>query len=57
MIIVEAAGITVRHEKPLSRAEARQLAIQLLQVATEGERVLRRPVAVDETLRDREGGV
>lgn len=56
-IIVDADGITVSHTKPLTPPEARQLAIRVLQAATSNERVLRRPAAVDEHLRAREGGV
>lgn len=57
VVIVEATGISVRHDQPLTRPEARQLAIKLLQAATAGERILRRPAAVDESFRAREGGV
>jgi hypothetical protein len=56
-IILGADGITVRHPEPLTPSEARQLAIRVLQAATKDERVLRRPAAVDEALREREGGV
>ncbi|MFK4759655.1 hypothetical protein ACI3KS_01835 [Microbacterium sp. ZW T5_45] len=57
VVVVEAAGITVRHKAPLTRAEARHVAMRLLEAATATERVLRRPAGVDEAHRDREGGV
>lgn len=57
VVIVTATGITVRHEKPLTKAEARHAALRLMEAATTTERVLRRPAGVDEALRDREGGV
>lgn len=56
-VVVEAAGIIVIQEKPMTAAEARQLALRLLEAATAPERVIRRRVTVDEAFRDREGGV
>ena len=56
-IIRDTDGITIRHPEPLTPDEARQLALRVLEAATAGERVLRRPATVDEALRDREGGV
>lgn len=59
-VVVEAAGITVHQEHPMTAVEARQVAMALLQAATaDGEpvRELRRHVAVGERLRDLEGGV
>lgn len=58
-VVVEAAGITVHQEEPMNALEARQVAMALLQAATAGSepvRELRRHVAVDERLRDLEGG-
>ncbi len=54
VVIVEAAGITVRHDKPLTAAEARHVALRLLEAATGSHRVLRRPAGVDEHLRERD---
>lgn len=56
VVVVEAGGITVRHKAPLTRSEARHVAMRLLEAATATERVLRRPAGVDEAHRDREGG-
>ncbi|AZS48395.1 hypothetical protein [Microbacterium oxydans] len=56
-ITVEAEGITVRHGKPLTKAEARHVALRLLEAATGPERVVRRSADVNEALREREGGV
>lgn len=56
-ITVDASGLRVHQQEPMTAPEARQLALRLLEAATTPERVLRRPAAVDEALRDREGGV
>lgn len=56
-VVVEAAGISVHQHEPMTAAEARQLAVRLLEAATAPERVIRRRVTVDEAFRDREGGV
>ncbi|MFK4789880.1 hypothetical protein [Microbacterium sp. ZW T5_56] len=59
-VVVTADGITVRHEQPMSPEEAKDVAMRLLEASTAHlatSRTLRRPAAVDEALRDREGGV
>ena len=55
-VVVEAAGINVIQEKPMTAAEARHVALRLLEAATTPERVLRRPATVDEAFQAREGG-
>ena len=57
VVVVEAAGITVRQSEPMTRSEARRIGLRLLEAATAPERVIRRRVTVDEAFRDREGGV
>lgn len=54
-VVVEAAGIIVIQEKPMTAAEARHVALRLLEAATAPERVIRRRATVDEELRDRDG--
>lgn len=54
-VVVEAAGIIVIQEKPMTAAEARHVALRLLEAATGSPRILRRPAAVDEALRDHDG--
>lgn len=59
IVVSDAHGITVPNHRPMSPQEARQLALALLEVATEhvGARTLRRCSDVDEAFREREGGV
>lgn len=54
VVVVEAAGITVRQSEPMTRSEARHIGLRLLEAATAPERVVRRPAAVDELLRERD---
>lgn len=54
-ITVDASGLRVHQQEPMTRSEARQLALRLLEAATTPERVLRRPAAVDDQLRERDG--
>lgn len=56
-VVVEAGGITVRQDEPMTAAEARHVALRLLEAATEPQRIIRRRGTVDEAFRDREGGV
>lgn len=56
-VIVEAAGITVRQDGPMTPQDARTVAVALLEASTAhlaAVRVLRRPAAVDEAHRERE---
>ncbi|MFK0401039.1 hypothetical protein ACIQTT_01785 [Microbacterium sp. NPDC090225] len=56
-VIVEAGGITVQQDEPMTAAEARRIAMRLLEASTGSERLIRRPSTVDEEFREREGGV
>lgn len=56
-ITVDASGITIHPDGPMSAEEARHAALRLLEAATAPERVIRRRATVDEAFRDREGGV
>lgn len=55
-VVVEAAGILVIQDKPMTAAEARHVALRLLEAATTPVRGLRRPAVVDEGFQAREGG-
>lgn len=55
VVVVEATGISVLQSEPMTRAEARHVALRLMEAATAPERVIRRRVAVDEELRERDG--
>lgn len=55
VVIVEAGGISIRHDVPMTRDEARHVALRLLEASTASPRQLRRPSRVDDELRDRDG--